>query len=193
MTHPVERFHAWFAEAKAHPHIAEPTAMSLATATPQAAPSVRIVLLKEADERGFVFYTNAEGRKGRELAANAQAALCFYWMPLMRQVRVEGRVVDVSREESDEYFAHRHRESQIGAWASLQSRLLDRRETLERRIVDTTEKFAGQTIPRPDYWHGYRLIPSRIEFWAERPFRLHDREVYEPDGSGGWNVTRLYP
>lgn len=191
--HPVEKFHAWFAEAKAHPHIAEPTAMSLATATPQAAPSVRIVLLKEADADGFVFYTNAEGRKGRELAANPHAALCFYWMPLMRQIRVEGRVVEVSTEESDAYFASRHRESQIGAWASLQSRPVDIRETLESRIAQFTAKFEGQIIPRPDYWRGFRLIPTRIEFWAERPFRLHDREIYEPDGKGGWSVTRLYP
>ena len=193
MPHPVERFHAWLTEARAHPHISEPTAMSLATATPQATPSLRIVLLKEADERGFVFYTNAESRKGRELAANAQAALCFHWMPMQRQVRVEGSVVDVDVEESEAYFASRHSESRIGAWASMQSRPLDRRETLEGRVAEYEAKFAGQVIPRPDYWHGYRLIPSRIEFWTERPFRLHDREVYEPDGNGGWKVVRLYP
>ncbi len=190
---PIAQFHAWFAEAKAHPHIPEPTAMALATATPQGAPSVRIVLLKEADARGFVFFTNGESRKGGELAANAQAALCFYWMPLMRSVRVEGRVVDVSAEESDAYFASRPRDSQIGAWASMQSRSLDRRETLEARIAEYEKQFEGMAVPRPDYWHGFRLIPHRFEFWAERPFRLHDRDIFESDGQGGWREHRLYP
>ena len=189
---PLARFHAWFAEAKEREDILEPTAMSLATATLEGLPSLRIVLLKEAAEDGFVWYTNAESRKGTELNANPHAALCFHWMPLRRQIRVEGPVVPVSEAESDAYFAGRARDSQIGAWASLQSRPLDTRETFEARIAEFEEKFAGKDVPRPAVWHGWRLVPRRLEFWSERPYRLHERDIYTATYAG-WALSHLYP
>ncbi len=193
MTDPILRFNEWWQEVKNTPAIIEPTAMALATATPSAAPSVRIVLLKDCDAKGFTFFTNAESRKGDELKANPQAALCFYWMPLKRQVRVEGRIEKVSDEESDAYYSTRARGSQIGAWASIQSRPLDARETFEKRIAEFTEKFEGQIVPRPAHWHGWRLVPTVIEFWTERPFRLHDREIYTRNAQNDWDISRLYP
>jgi pyridoxamine 5'-phosphate oxidase len=155
-----------------------------------------MVLLKGVDARGFVFYTNAESRKGEELAANPAAALCFHWKSLRRQVRVEGAVEQVSEEEADAYYQTRPRGSRIGAWASRQSRPLSGRFELERRVAEFTARYAIGTIPRPPYWTGFRVLPRRIEFWCDRPFRLHDRLVYtmlEAPGAGGWKTERLYP
>jgi pyridoxamine 5'-phosphate oxidase len=165
----------------------------LATATPHGRPSLRAVLLKEFDAAGFVFYTNLDSRKGLELAANPQAALCMHWKSLGRQVRIEGGVTPVSIAEADAYFASRARDSRIGAWASDQSRPLRDRGQLERRFADFSERFAGQErVPRPANWSGYRVRPECIEFWQDRPFRLHDRVLFERDGER-WQKRRLYP
>jgi pyridoxamine 5'-phosphate oxidase len=188
---PIELFKSWFAEA-AQAEPADPNAVALATADAAGRPSVRMVLLKDADARGFVFYTNIESRKGLEIQANPQAALCFHWKSLDRQVRVEGRLEPVADAEADSYFATRDRASQIGAWASRQSRPLESRFALERRLAEFTAKFHIGTVPRPPFWSGFRLVPEAIEFWQERPFRLHDRTVYHRDGSA-WSVRKLYP
>jgi len=191
---PVERLQVWLAEAAEHPEIKEPTAMALATASADAMPSVRIVLLKEWDARGATFFTNNESQKGRELIENPQASLCFHWMPLQRQVRLSGKVVQVTAEESDAYFASRSRGSQIGAWASLQSRPLESREILVDRIAAVEARYEGREVPRPAYWGGWRLMPQRIEFWQEREFRLHEREVHYRDPlSGQWQHQWLNP
>ncbi len=187
---PLAIFQTWLAAARAsEPN--DPTAMALATATPDGHPSVRMVLLKRADERGFVFYTNDQSRKGRELRGNPRAALCLYWASLDRQVRIEGPVVDVSSAEADEYFHSRARSSQIGAWASEQSRPLDSRATLEERTHSYEWTYPGE-IPRPPYWLGFLLQPQVIEFWHNRPSRLHDRVVFTRSASG-WSRQRLYP
>ena len=188
---PIARFRGWFADAaKAEP--SDANAVALATVDAAGRPSARMVLLKDVDARGFVFYTNLESRKGRELAANPNAALCFHWKSLDRQVRVEGAVERVADGEADSYFASRDRASQIGAWASQQSRPLETRFALERRVAEFTAKFHVGTVPRPPYWSGFRLVPVEIEFWQERPFRLHDRTVYHRDGTA-WSVRKLYP
>jgi pyridoxamine 5'-phosphate oxidase len=188
---PFSLFDAWYQQAqRTEPE--DPNAMALATATPEGAPSVRMVLLKGADSRGFVFYTNTESRKGAELATNPQAALCLHWKSLRRQVRVEGRVDPVSAEEADAYFNTRARDSRLGAWASEQSRPLDRRETLKARMHDIDARYPGEDIPRPPHWSGFRLVPHRVEFWLDQPFRLHDRLVFERDGDS-WRSFRLFP
>jgi pyridoxamine 5'-phosphate oxidase len=188
---PFALFAQWFAEAKAkEPSDAE--AMTLATATRGGAPSARIVLLRGCDERGFVFFTNYDSRKGVELIANPRAAVNFHWKSLQRQVRVEGRVEPVTEAEGDAYFAHRARMSQLGAWASDQSRPLDSRATFEKRLAEVEKRFAGKPVPRPPRWSGFRLVPEAIEFWEERPFRLHDRILYRRQAEG-WTTTRLYP
>lgn len=188
---PFELFDAWFATAReSEPN--DPDAMALATVAADGTPSVRMVLMKGVDRRGFAFYTNLESRKGRELAADVRAALCFHWKSQRRQIRVEGSVSPVSAEDADRYFASRARISRLGAWASFQSRPLDRRETLEARVAEFDAKYPGETVPRPPHWSGFRLAPKRFEFWEDRQFRLHDRIEYVPDGEG-WAGRRLYP
>lgn len=189
--HPVHLFKAWFAEAQKTP-LLEPTSVALATSTPEGRPSVRMVLLKGADEKGFVIYTNLTSRKGRELQENPQAALCFHWDPLRKQVRVTGRCERVSDQEADAYFASRHRTSQIGAWASKQSQELSGRFELESRIAHFGVVYGVGPIPRPPFWSGFRLVPDAIEFWEDRKFRLHDRFVFERDGDT-WTKKQLFP
>ncbi|MBF0852185.1 pyridoxamine 5'-phosphate oxidase [Gluconobacter sp. R75690] len=193
---PFALFAAWMSDAEtSEPN--DPNAMAVATATPDGRPSVRMLLLKGVDERGFVFYTNLESRKGRELLANPHVALLFHWKSLRRQIRIEGPVEAVSAAEADAYFASRSRMSRLGAIASDQSRPLDDRSTFEERLKAVDEKYGDGPIPRPANWSGFRVLPEAIEFWQDRPYRLHDRAVWTRDGNihdgNGWNVTRLYP
>jgi pyridoxamine 5'-phosphate oxidase len=190
---PLRLFAAWFEEArKAEP--ADPDAMALATVDPDGLPNVRMVLLKGFDERGFVFYSNKESRKGRELAQNAKAGLAFHWKSLKRQVRLRGTVSAVSDAEADAYFASRPRSSQIGAWASRQSRPLESRLAFEKAIALHAAKFAIGSVPRPPFWVGYRVTPTVMEFWHDRPYRLHDRiEFRRPDAGAPWTKARLFP
>lgn len=167
--------------------------MTLATADARGMPHARIVLLKQADARGFCFFTNTGSEKGRELAQNPHAALCFYWMPLDRQIRVEGIVKSVTDEEADAYFQSRHPESQLGAWASEQSGVLDSRDTLMERLRAARERYGATEVPRPPYWSGYRLAPSSIEFWEAGEYRLHHRERFTRSGQGAWSSELLYP
>lgn len=191
---PIERFGRIFDQAVALDRklLPEPTAMSLATVGADGQPSIRVVLLKSFDDQGFVFYTNCEGRKGVELMANPQASLCFFWVHLEVQVRVEGNAKRVSDEEADSYFASRPRESQLGAWASQQSRPIEHEGDLELRLAEYETKFQGFDVPRPAYWSGFRVNASRIEFWHNRPSRLHLRHLYTKEGSG-WKMETLYP
>jgi pyridoxamine 5'-phosphate oxidase len=189
---PIEQFRTWFDEVLTS-NLHEPNAMVLATATLDGHPSARIVLLKGFDERGFVFYTNYEGRKGEELETNPHCALLFYWGELERQVRVEGRVRRVPDKESDAYFAGRPRGSQLGAWASEQSRPVGDRGALEHRLRELEAEYEGREVPRPPFWGGYRVEPETIEFWQGRENRLHDRLVYLRSEDGGWRRGRLQP
>jgi len=190
-TDPLALFREWLADAtQQEPN--DPTAMALATVGADGQPSARMVLLKGVDEQGFVFYTNLESQKAAELAANPRASLLFHWKSLRRQVRIEGTVSAVSDADADAYFASRPRGAQIGAWASRQSRPLESRFALEKRVAEYTAKFGLGSVPRPGFWSGYRVKPGRIEFWQDRPFRLHDRLVYTRDRDG-WRTDKLYP
>ncbi|MFT3731462.1 MAG: pyridoxamine 5'-phosphate oxidase [Hyphomicrobium sp.] len=197
-TDPFELFATWMAEAE-HSELNDPNAMSVATVDASGMPNVRVVLLKnvdppEASDRGFVFYTNFESAKGRELLANPKAALLFHWKSLERQVRVRGPVSLASHGEADAYYASRPRLSRIGAWASHQSRPLSSRDVLEAKVQHFEAKFPNEEIPRPAYWSGFRVLPVEIEFWHSRPFRLHDRIVFRRDAPrDSWHKTRLYP
>ena len=190
---PLDLFRTWMDEAvKSEP--SDPNAMALATVDAAGHPNVRMVLLKQADRDGFVFYTNFESAKGRELLGAPHAALCLHWKSLARQVRVRGPVARVSDEEADAYFASRAKDSQIGAWASAQSRPMEGRFAFEREIAKVAAKYALAKVPRPPFWSGFRVSPREIEFWRERPFRLHDRLVYRrADESEPWRTERLYP
>jgi len=188
---PIKQFGVWFDEAKAA-DIIEPNAMTIATATREGIPSARVVLLKGLDERGFVFYTNYESRKGQELIENPHASLVFWWGALERQVRIEGRVEKIADEETEAYFHSRPVGSQLGAWASDQSQIIPNRDVLEQRLADLTQQYQDQEIPRPLHWGGFRVIPSAIEFWQGRPSRLHDRLLYRRN-EGRWVIDRLAP
>ncbi len=189
---PITLFASWLDDAtRTEPN--DPTAVALATVDAEGLPNVRMVLLKGFDEAGFVFYTNFESAKGREILSSMKAAMCFHWKSLRRQVRLRGPVETVTSEEADAYFASRPRGSRIGAWASKQSRPLESRFALEKAVAEYTAKFGIGAIPRPDHWSGFRIKPVQIEFWHDRPFRLHDRLVFDSDGQGGWKTTKLYP
>jgi pyridoxamine 5'-phosphate oxidase len=188
---PLEQFRRWFADAR-ESELPAPEAMALATATPSGAPSVRMVLLKGADESGFTFFTGYASRKAEELDANPHAALLFHWTPLGRQVRIEGTVQRVPAEESDAYFATRPRGAQLAASASRQSSVLESRDELDGRVSELAHDYEGRDVPRPEHWGGYRLVPEAYEFWQHRDDRMHDRFRYERD-AGGWTLERLSP
>ncbi|HEY6048825.1 MAG TPA: pyridoxamine 5'-phosphate oxidase [Sphingomicrobium sp.] len=191
MADPITLFDEWFAEARAS-EINDPEAMALATADGAGQPSVRAVLLKGHGPAGFVFYTNEQSAKGDQLAANPRAALLFHWKSLRRQVRIEGAVERVSTADADSYFATRARDSQLGAWASDQSRPLDSRSAFEARFEEVKRRFEGEDVPRPPHWGGYRVVPERIEFWSDRPHRLHERRLFTRSGDA-WSEGLLYP
>jgi len=190
-TDPFALFDEWLAEARTS-EINDPEAMALATADASGQPSVRMVLLKGHGPDGFVFYTNEQSAKGEDLAANPRAALLFHWKSLRRQVRIEGKVERVPDAQADVYFATRARDSQLGAWASDQSRRLDSRQTFESRFEEVKRRFEGEDVPRPPHWRGYRVVPERVEFWLDRPHRLHERRLFTRDGEG-WTEGLLYP
>jgi pyridoxamine 5'-phosphate oxidase len=189
---PIEQFEAWFQAAKAA-GVAQPDAMTLATATQDGTPSARMVILRGFDARGFVFYTNYESQKGQELTANPRAALVFYWQEMGRQIRVSGRVSEVSQAASERYFRGRPRESQLAAWASDQSHVIPSREFLEQRLERLRVEYADEAVPLPPAWGGFRVSPDSIEFWQQRPNRLHDRFRYTRQADGTWQIDRLAP
>jgi pyridoxamine 5'-phosphate oxidase len=189
---PFKQFDKWFQQALAA-GLSEPNAMTLATASPDGKPSARVVLLKGCDERGFVFFTNYESQKGRELSENPHAALVFYWVDLERQVRISGQVTRVQAEESEDYFRTRPEGSQLGAWVSRQSEVVSGRKVLEDRLDELTQEYRSKPIPLPPYWGGYRLAPNSLEFWQGRPNRLHDRLRYTLQPGGQWLIERLSP
>jgi len=190
---PFALFTDWMADARAA-ELNDSNAMSVATVDADGLPDVRMVLLKGVDERGFVFYTNEDSQKGQQLKANGAAALCFHWKSLRRQIRVRGAAVPVQGQEADDYFSSRARGSQLGAWSSDQSRPVENRAALEQRVAETEARFGAGDIPRPDFWYGWRVEPLQIEFWRDRPFRLHDRMVFSrSDKNQPWTTRRLFP
>jgi len=190
---PYTLFQDWLSMAK-ESEINDPEAMSIATSTKDGKPSVRMVLLKDTEDEGFKFHTNAESQKGSELLENPHAAICFHWKSLRKQVRAEGEIKIISEDAADEYFAGRPYNRQIGAWASQQSRPLESRAHLEDKITALEQQYPkGQTVPRPKYWKGFLLVPHKIEFWMDNPDRLHDRFIYTRNDNNGWDITRLYP
>lgn len=191
-TDPFALFGRWYEEAQACKAIQVHSAMALGTVDENGAPAVRMVLLKQWDARGFVFYTNLGSPKARQLTLHPQAALCFYWMPLEKQIRIEGSVAPVTEADADAYFNSRDRQSRIGAWASKQSQPLTRRFELEKRVAHYAARFGLGDIPRPEWWSGFRLNPQRFEFWIQQPYRLHDRVSYLRSGNT-WERSRLYP
>ncbi len=192
MTDPLETFHEWLDDASRR-GVLEPNAMALATVDAEGNPAVRMVLLKHADQDGFVFYTNLESPKADALTAHPRAALCFYWNPPGRQVRIEGRVEPVADEEADAYFATRPYLSRIGAWSSKQSKPLKTPAELERAVAANMVRFPRGRVPRPAHWSGFRVVPDSIELWQEKPFRMHERTRYEAKDAGGWQKAALYP
>lgn len=193
MNDPIKLFKQWLEIAQKHQEIKEPTAMTLATCSHEGTPSARIVLLKGVDDRGFVFFTNLLSRKSEDLKVNPFAALCFYWESLGKQVRVEGKVSPVSEVEANEYFASRPRGSQVSAWASKQSQILESRQLLDDQIVKLSNTYEGATIPRPKHWSGWRVYPSSIEFWMQGDDRAHDRWLFRRATETSWTRTLLYP
>ena len=191
MRDPVSLFHDWFEKAKVS-EVCLPEAMSVASVAPDGRPSTRMVLLKHADEHGFVFYTNLTSRKGREITANSYVALLFHWKSLQQQIRIEGVAEPVTDEEADDYFASRDRGAQIGAWASDQSSPMESRFDLEKRVAQYTAKFGVSKVDRPPFWSGFRVVPDRYEFWSEGQFRLHERLIYQKEGTN-WRTERLFP
>ena len=190
---PIEQFGRWFEDAAADPRIVFAEAVCLSTLGPGETPEARLVLMKDFDHRGFVFYTNFESDKARSIIAHPRAGMTFYWQPLARQVRIRGAVEAVSPDEADAYFASRPRGSRIGAWASDQSRELESGAALKERVAALEERFAGREVPRPPHWSGFRIVPEAIEFWQEGQARLHDRFAYRRDDTGRWIRRRLYP
>ncbi len=190
---PIKQFAVWFQQAL-DADLIEPNAMTLATATPEGKPTARIVLLKGVNQGGFIFYTNYESQKGQQLIANPYAALVFFWDKLERQVRIEGEVEKLATKESEAYFHSRPKASQLGAWASAQSQVIPNRQVLEQQLADLETKYKGDaTVPLPEHWGGFRVIPNHIEFWQGRPSRLHDRLLYDLQADGNWKIARLSP
>jgi pyridoxamine 5'-phosphate oxidase len=191
--HPIETFHSWFQNAKNHKEIIDPTAVNLATASKEGKPANRMVLLKDYSEKGFVFYTHINSHKGKHLCENPYAAMCFHWPALKQQIRIEGAIQTVSDQEADAYFASRPLQSQIGAWASQQSEVLEHPAALAQNIASYTSRFLGKSIPRPPHWSGFILVPHTIEFWEEGPFRIHKRIRFSKNKHNIWQSHKLYP
>jgi pyridoxamine 5'-phosphate oxidase len=189
----ITKFNTWFIEAKQNPQIVEPTAMCLATVSENMQPSARMVLLKQVNENGFYFFTNQNSKKGIELQQNKNVALCFYWGPIKKQIRISGIIKQATNQESDTYFASRPYQSKIGAWASKQSQPMQNWQEFENKMQHFSQKFNLQSVPRPDFWCGFIVVPNQIEFWQEQDFRLHHRFLYTKQPDNSWQQQQLYP